>query len=394
MQFDLTEEQRAIHDAAFRYAEAELHPMLARMDDEDWYPEHLIAKLGADGYCGLTAPAELGGAGMDLMSAGLVAEAFGYWNLNASFIWGPHENLCLNNILRNGNDDQIARYVPDLCAGRRIGALGLTEPGAGSDALGSMALKAVRDGDDYVLNGRKMFISNGPVADVVLTYAKTAPERGAKGISTFIVETDTPGFSVAQVLRKMGWRGCPTGELVFDDVRVPARNLVGGENMGVGVVMSGLDIERAFLGLPYIGAAQRCLDLSLDHAATRRQFGRPIGSFQMVQAQLAEMYTQIEAARTFAYRALSACDALARGEGGRGEIHKLCAASVLFGAEMIASVTDKAVQIHGGSGFIWETEVNRHYRNAKIASIGGGTSEVRRLIIAEELFRGRGLKLE
>ncbi|WP_333827381.1 acyl-CoA dehydrogenase family protein [Pararhodobacter sp.] len=393
MQFDLTEDQRAIYDAAFRYGEAELHPLLARMDDDDWYPDHLIARLGADGYCGLTAPPEQGGAGMDLMAAGLVAEAFGYWNLNASFIWGPHENLCLNNILRNGSDEQIARYVPDLCAGRKVGALALTEPGAGSDALGSMALKAVRDGDDYVLNGRKMFISNGPVADVVLTYAKTAPERGAKGISAFIVDTDTPGFTVAQVLRKMGWRGCPTGELVFDDVRVPARNLLGAENGGVGIVMSGLDIERAFLGLPYIGTAQRCLDLSLDYAATRKQFGRPIGSFQMIQAQLADMYTEIEAARTLAYRALAACDAMARGEGGRGEIHKLCAATVLFGAEMIASVTDKAVQIHGGSGFIWETEVNRHYRNAKIASIGGGTSEVRRLIIAEELFRSRGLRL-
>lgn len=393
MQLDLTDDQRAIYDAAFRYAEAELHPLLARMDDDDWYPDHLIAKLGADGYCGLTAPQALGGAGLDLMAAGLVAEAFGYWNTNAAFIWGPHENLCLNNFLRNGTDDQIARYVPDLCAGRKVGALGLTEPGAGSDALGSMALKAVRDGDDYVLNGRKMFISNGPVADVVLTYTKTAPERGAKGISAFIVDTDTPGFSVAQVLRKMGWRGCPTGELVFDDVRVPARNLLGAENAGVGIVMSGLDIERAFLGLPYIGAAQRCLDLSLDYAATRKQFGRAIGSFQMIQAQLADMYTEIEAARTLAYRALAACDAMARGEGGRGEIHKLCAATVLFGAEMIASVTDKAVQIHGGNGFVWETEVNRHYRNAKIASIGGGTSEVRRLIIAEELFRSRGLKL-
>ncbi|MFN3955815.1 MAG: acyl-CoA dehydrogenase family protein [Pararhodobacter sp.] len=393
MQFSLTDAQRAIHDAAFRYAEAELHPLLARMDDDDWFPDHLIAKLGADGYCGLTVPEALGGAGMDLFSAGLVAEAFGYWNTNAAFIWGPHENLCLNNILRNGTEDQIARFIPDLCAGRKIGALGLTEPGAGSDALGSMALKAVRDGDDYVLTGRKMFISNGPVADLVLTYAKTAPERGAKGISAFIVETGTPGFSVAQTLNKMGWRGCPTGELVFDGVRVPARNLLGGENMGVAVVMSGLDIERAFLGLPYIGAAQRCLDLSLDYAAMRRQFGRPIGSFQMVQAQLAEMYALIEAARNFAYRALAACDDLVRGEGGRGEIHKLCAASVLFGAEMIAKVTDMAVQIHGGSGFVWETEVNRHYRNAKIASIGGGTNEVRRLIIAEELFRSRGLSL-
>ena len=393
MQFDLTEAQRAVFDAAFRYAEAELHPLLARMDDEDWYPDHLMAQLGADGYCGLTVPEAMGGAGMDLFSAGLVAEAFGYWNLNAAFIWGPHENLCLNNILRNGTAEQIARFVPDLCAGRRVGALGLTEPGAGSDALGSMALKAVRDGDDYVLTGRKMFISNGPVADLVLTYAKTAPERGAKGISAFVVETDTRGFSVGQVLNKMGWRGCPTGELVFDGVRVPASSRLGPENGGVGIVMSGLDIERAFLGLPYIGAAQRCLDLSLDHAATRRQFGRPIGSFQMIQAMLAEMYAEIEAARTLAYRALAACDGLARGDGGRGAIHGLSAASVLQGAAMIASVTDKAVQIHGGAGFVWETEVNRHYRNARIASIGGGTTEVRKLIIAEELFRARGLSL-
>lgn len=393
MQFDLTPEQRAIYDAAFKYAEAELHPLLARMDDDDWYPDHLMAKLGADGYCGLTAPEALGGADMDLMGAGMVAEAFGYWNTNAAFIWGPHENLCLNNILRNGTEEQIARYVPDLCAGRKTGALGLTEPGAGSDALGSMALKAVRDGDDYVLTGRKMFISNGPVADVVLTYAKTAPDLGAKGISAFIVDTKTPGFSVAQTLTKMGWRGCPTGELVFEGVRVPASNLLGAENAGVGVVMSGLDIERAFLGLPYIGAAQRCLDLSLDYAATRRQFGKPIGAFQMIQSMLAEMYTLIEAARTMSYRVLAACDAMQKGDGGRGDIHKLCAATVLNGAEMIAKVTDMAVQIHGGSGFVWETEVNRHYRNARIASLGGGTTEVRKLIIAEELFRARGLRL-
>lgn len=394
MPFELTQDQRAIHDAAFRYAKDRLHPLLKRMDDEDWYPDHLIPMLGADGYCGLTAPPEHGGAGMDLMGAGLVAEAFGYWNTNAAFIWGPHENLCLNNILRNGTPEQVARWVPDLCAGRRVGALALTEPGAGSDALGSMALRAVREGDAYVLTGRKMFISNGPVADVILVYAKTAPDRGPRGISAFVVETPTPGFGVAQRLDKMGWRGCPTGELVFDGVRVPAANRLGPENGGVGIVMSGLDIERAFLGLPYIGAAQRCLDLALDHAATRRQFGRAIGSFQMIQAMLAEMHAQIEAARTFAYRALAACDGMGRGEGGRGEIHALTAASCLFGAEMVAFVAERAVQIFGGAGFIRDTEVNLHYRNARIASLGGGTSEVRKLIIAEELFRARGLKLD
>ena len=393
MQFDLTDEQRAIYDTAFRYGEAELHPLFARMDDDDWYPPQLMRKLGSDGYLGLTAPVEQGGAGLDLLSAGLVGEAFGYWNTNAAFIWGPHENLCLNNLLRNGTPEQIARFAPGLISGETIGALGLTEPGAGSDALGSMALRAVRDGDDYVLNGRKMFISNGPVADVVLTYAKTDPAKGARGISAFMVETDTPGFSVAQTLTKMGWRGCPTGELVFDDVRVPAANLLGSENGGVGIVMSGLDIERAFLGLPYIGAAQRCLDLSLDYAATRQQFGRAIGTFQMIQSHLAEMAIAIESARSYNYQALAACDAMNRGDGGRGSIHRLCAGAVLHGAAMIAKVTDLAVQIHGGSGFVWETEVNRHYRNARIASLGGGTTEVRKIIIAEELFRARGLKL-
>lgn len=394
MQFALSPDQHAIHDTAFRYAQAKLHPLLRRMDDEDWYPEHLMRMLGADGYCGLTAPQHLGGAGMDLMAAGLVAEAFGYWNTNAAFIWGPHENLCLNNILRNGTAAQQSRWVPDLAAGRKVGALALTEPGAGSDALGAMALRAVRDGDDYVLTGRKMFISNGPVADVILVYAKTDPARGAKGISAFVVELPAPGFQVAQRLDKMGWRGCPTGELVFDGVRVPAANLLGPENAGVGIVMSGLDIERAFLGMPYLGAAQRCLDLALDHATTRRQFGQPIGRFQMVQAMLADMHTQLQAARALNYQALAACDALARGDGGRGVIHALTASACLFGAEMMAFVADRAVQIFGGSGFIRDTEVNLHYRNARIASLGGGTSEVRRLIVAEELFRARGLRLD
>ena len=386
-QFELTTEQQAIYDQAFRFARKELHPLLARMDDDDWYPPDMMRLLGENGYLGVTAPAEYGGAEMDLFSCGLVAEAFGYWNPNASFIWGPHENLCLNNILRNGDADQKRRYLPRLCSGEWVGALALTEPGAGSDAMGSMRTTARRDGGDYLLNGTKMFISNGPVADVLLVYAKTAPERGPKGISAFIVEKDMPGFRVAQKLRKAGWRGCPTGELVFEDCRVPAANLVGGENQGVAVVMSGLDIERAFLALPVIGAAQRCLDLSVEYANQRVQFGKPIGEFQLVQAMLADMYTELEAARALAYRAAMACNDLEKGGGGRGGIHRLCAASILTAANMNMSVVDKAVQIHGGNGFIWETEVNRHYRNAKVGTIGGGTNEIRRLIIGEELLR-------
>jgi isovaleryl-CoA dehydrogenase len=388
LQFELTPDQRDIYDHAHRYAKAELAPLLQRMDDDDWYPDDLIPKLGASGYLGVTAPAEYGGSGMDLFSAGLVAEAFGYWNLNAACIWGPHENLCLNNILRNGNEEQKKRYLPRLCAGEFVGALALTEPGAGSDALGGMRTTARREGDSYLLNGNKVFISNGPVADVALVYAKTDPSRGTHGISAFIVEKDFPGFSVGKKLTKMGWRGCPTGELVFQDCRVPAENLIGVENGGVSIVMSGLDIERAFLALPYLGSAERCIDLSLNYAKTRKQFNAPIASFQMVQAMLADMYTDLEATRALCYRALMACNDLEHGDGGRGDIHKICAAAILKTADMAANVTDKAVQIHGGSGFIMDTEVNRHYRNAKIGSIGGGTNEIRRIIIAEELLRG------
>jgi isovaleryl-CoA dehydrogenase len=386
-QFELTTDQREIYDQAYRFAKAELAPLLQRMDDDDWYPEDLIPRLGAAGYLGLTAPAEYGGGDMDLFSVGLVAEAFAYWNLNAAFIWGPHENLCLNNILRNGNEDQKQRYLPGLCSGELVGALGLTEPGAGSDALGGMRTMARRDGDDYVLNGSKTFISNGPVADVALVYAKTDLSRGPHGISAFIVEKNFSGFSVGKKFNKMGWRGCPTGELVFEDCRVPADNLIGAENGGVGVVMSGLDIERAFLALPSLGSAERCIDLSVDHASMRKQFGAPIASFQMVQAMLADMYADLEAARGLCYRALMACNDLERGSGGRGDIHKICAAAVLKAADMAMSVSDKAVQIHGGSGFMMDTEVNRHYRNARIGSIGGGTNEIRRIIIAEELLR-------
>lgn len=384
----LTEDYQAFYDAAFRYAKEKLHPLLARMDDDDWYPPTLMRDLGRDGFVGITAPAEYGGAGLDLFSAALVGEAFGYWNTNAGCIWGPHENLCLNNILRNGTEAQKLRYLPRLCSGEWVGALGLTEPGAGSDALGGMSTVARREGDHYLLTGRKMFISNGPIADVMLIYAKTAPERGPKGISAFIVESGFPGFSAGKKLRKMGWRGAPTGELVFDDCRVPAENLLGTEDHGVAIVMSGLDIERAFLAAPVIGASQRCLDLALEYVTQRKQFGRPIADFQLVQAKLADMYTEIEAARLLVYKAVAACNTLEQGGGGRGDIHRLCAAAILKAARVNMLVVDHAVQLHGGLGFMWDSEINRHYRNAKVAEIGGGTNEIRQLIIAEELLRG------
>ena len=373
---------------ADRFARAELYPLAQRMDDDEWWPPDAFATIGANGYFGITAPEALGGAGADLFTSGLVLQAFARWNHALALSWVAHENLCLHNLLRNANEAQKARVVPALCSGKSVGALGLTEPGAGSDALGSMRTTAVRDGDHYVLNGNKIYITNGAVADVMLIYAKTDKSLGSQGISAFIVDKDASGFHVAQKLRKMGFRGSQTAELVFDNCRVPAANLVGGENAGVKVVMSGLDLERAMIAPLCLGIAERALELSLDYARTRQQFGKPIASFQMIQDKLAQMYVSVEAMRLFTYQALRAASALEHGEVGRGGIHKLTAASVMFAANTMNSVLDHAVQIHGGTGYIWESEVNRLYRAIKLLEIGAGTTEVRKIIISGEMLRG------
>jgi isovaleryl-CoA dehydrogenase len=373
---------------ADKFARAEIYPLAQRMDDEEWWPEGAFEKIGHNGYFGVTAPEELGGAGLDLFTSGLVLQAFARWNHALALSWVAHENLCLHNILRNANEDQKRRYVPGLCKGTLIGALGLTEPGAGSDALGSMRTTAVRDGDHYLLNGSKIFITNGPVADVILVYAKTDKERGSGGISAFLVDANSPGFRVAQKLQKMGFRGSQTGELVFDNCRVPAANLVGEENAGVKVVMSGLDLERSMIAPLCLGIAERALELSIEYARTREQFGKPIASFQMIQDKIARMYVAVESMRLFVYQTLRAVSSLHDGEAGRGEIHKLTAASVMFAADTMNSVLDDAVQVHGGYGYIWESEINRLYRSIKLLEIGAGTTEVRKLIISGELLRG------
>jgi isovaleryl-CoA dehydrogenase len=385
--FDLSEDQREILDTADLYARNELYPLARRMDDEEWWPAEAFAKLGRDGYFGITMPPEYGGVGGDLFTSGLVLQAFSRWNHALGLSWVAHENLCANNIYRNASEAQRRKYLPGLCAGTLTGALGLTEPGAGSDALGSMRTTARRDGDHYVLNGTKIYITNGPVADVLLVYAKTAPDKGAHGISAFIVEKDFPGFRVAQKLTKMGFRGSQTAELVFDDCIVPAENLVGEENRGVAIVMSGLDLERAMISPICLGIAERALDLCIDYARTREQFGKPIASFQMIQSKLADMYVWVETMRTFNYRVLAAANALEIGDGGRGEIHALTAASVMYTAETMNKVLDEAVQIHGGSGYICESEINRLFRATKLLEIGAGTTEVRKLIIAGELLK-------
>lgn len=385
--FALTEEQEAILKEADRFGARELHSLQTRMDNEEWWPEHIMPRLGEMGFLGVTAAAKFGGADSDFFTSGLITQGLARWNPAIALSYVAHENLCLNNIARNANEDICARYLPGLCRGTLIGALGLTEPGAGSDALGSMATTARRDGDHYVLNGSKLYITNGPVADVVLVYAKTDKAAGAKGISAFVVEKGYPGFKVAQKLDKMGFRGSTTAELVFEECRVPAANLVGRENNGVAVVMSGLDLERVIVAMINVGMAERALDLALDYAKTRQQFGKPIASFQLVQGKLAEMYVGIETAKSFCYRVLAYANTLDDGEGGRGEVHKLTAAAIMYAADTCSRVCSDAVQIFGGAGYMRETEVNRLYRASKLLEIGAGTTEIRKVIIAGELLR-------
>jgi isovaleryl-CoA dehydrogenase len=380
------EELKSLVDYAGDYFFDTFHPLQVRMDDEDWFPEAQFRALGQMGFFGITVPQEYGGQGLSYLAAGMLGEALAFANPGIAWSWTSHDNLCTDAIFRNGTEEQRRKYVPKLCAGEYIGALGMTEPGAGSDALGSMATTARRDGDHYVLNGGKLFITNGPVADVLLVYAKTAPERGKRGISAFIVEKTFPGFSVAQKLDKMGLRGNPTGELVFQDCIVPADNLVGKENEGVAVMMSGLDVERCLSAPLGVGPAQRALDLAIDHARTRRQFGQRIGEFQLVQAKLADMYVMIETARTFLHRVLRVCDEMELAQAGYGEIHKLSAAALMHASRAQSFVVDAAVQIFGGSGYMRDTEVNRLYRAAKVLEIAGGAQEIRQTIIAKELL--------
>lgn len=386
-QFELNDDQRAMFEEADRYARNELYPLAQRMDDEEWWPETVFRDIGEAGYFGLTVPEEYGGQGLDFFTSGLVCQAFGRWNYALSLSWIAHENLCLNNIYRNANEFLRAKYLPGLCAGETTGALALTEPGAGSDALGSMATTARREGDRYVLNGRKMYITNGPVADVLLVYAKTEPGKGAHGISAFIVEKDFPGFSVAQKLVKMGFRGSQTGELLFDECEVPAENLVGKVDEGVAVVMSGLDLERAVISPICVGMAERALELTIEYAKTREQFGRPIAEFQMIQSKIADMYVWVEAMKALNYKVLAEANDLEVGAGGRGMIHANTAASVMYAANMLNRVLDEAVQVHGGMGYMWEAEINRLYRGNKLLEIGAGTTEVRKMIISHELLK-------
>ncbi len=385
-QFDLTSDQRQLFEHADRIGKEKLLPLAERMDNEEWWPEDLFAELGSLGFLGITVPEKYGGVGLGLLESGLILQAFSRWNHAVGLSWVAHDNLCLNNIYRNGSEEIREQYLPNLSSGKWTGCLGLTEPGAGSDALGSMRTRAELDGDHYVINGSKLYITNGPVADVCLLYAKTQQDAGSKGITAFVVDTKTPGFKVAQKLTKMGFRGSQTAELVFEDMVVPRKNIVGIEHQGHQVVMSGLDYERAAIAPINVGVAERALELAVDYAKTRTQFDQPISQFQMIQSRIADMYVWVETMKTFCWQVLEEAQNVDETQAGRGQIHARTAASVMYCADMCNKVLDSALQIHGGSGYIWESEINRLFRSTKLLEIGAGTTEVRKMIISGEVL--------
>ena len=385
-QFTLNSDQIAIFETANQFGKKELYPLSEKMDNDEWWPNGIFKKMGDLGLLGLTVDPKYGGSGMSYLQAGLVCQAFGKWNHALALSWVAHDNLCLDNMYRNGSDFIREKYVKKLCSGDLIGCLGLTEPGAGSDALGSMKTTAKKNGNKYVLNGSKTYITNGAIADVILVYAKTDTRKGNKGISAFVVETKTNGFKVISKLRKMGYRGSQTAELFFDNVEVPIENMIGEEGTGHITIMNGLDFERAMIAPICLGISERALEISIEYAKIREQFGKPISSFQMIQSKIADIYTWVKAIKSIVYSVLSECDNIDKKLAGKGEIHINSSAAVMFASTTSNKVLDEAVQIHGGMGYMWESEINRLYRSNKLLDIGAGTTEIRKKIIAEGLL--------
>ena len=378
MDLQIPEDVSALKEAARKFVRTEVAPVADRMDREDWFPREIVRKLGEHGFLGITLPTAHGGLGLGYLAQAAVLEEVARVSPALALSLGAHSNLCADNLARNGTEAQRARYLPALADGSHVGALGLTEPNAGSDAV-SIRTRAERHGRGYRLNGSKQFITNGPVADTLLVYAKTDPSKGAHGISAFIVEKGYGGFSVSRSLDKMGMRGSPTGELAFRDCEVPAENLVGKENEGVGVMMSGLNVERAVLAAIPIGIMAECLDLSLRYAREREQFGKKIGQFQLIQEKLANMHTQLEASRLLVYAALASV------QTNKREARE-SASALTFASEASTRVALDAIQVYGGYGYIRDYPLERLMRDAKLLEIGAGTSEVRRLLIARELL--------
>ncbi|MEC9403910.1 MAG: isovaleryl-CoA dehydrogenase [Pseudomonadota bacterium] len=376
--FDLGETADMLRDTVRSYSQDRIAPLAEKIDREDWFPRELWPEMGELGLHGITVEEEWGGSGLGYLEHCIAMEEVSRASASIGLSYGAHSNLCVNQLRRWGSDDQKKRYLNKLVTGEHLGALAMSEPGAGSDVV-SMKLKAEKKGDRYVLNGSKMWITNGPSADTMIIYAKTDPEAGPKGITAFLVEKSFAGFSVAQKLDKLGMRGSETGELVFQDCEVPEENVLGQVGKGVNVLMSGLDYERAVLAAGAVGIMQAAMDVVIPYVHEREQFGQPIGMFQLVQGKVADMYVTMNATKSYVYAVAKACD---RGETTRED----AAGAILYAAENATKLALDAIQLLGGNGYINEYPTGRLLRDAKLYEIGAGTSEIRRMLIGREIF--------
>lgn len=379
MNFGLGDDVEALRETVRRFANERIAPIAADIDRSNAFPMSLWRQLSALGLLGITAADEYGGSGMGYVAHCVAMEEISRASASVGLSYGAHSNLCVNQIMRNGSDAQRKAYLPKLVSGEHVGALAMSEPGAGSDVV-SMKLRAERRGDRYVLNGNKMWITNGPDADVLVVYARTDPDAGPRGITAFLVEKGFTGFSTAQKLDKLGMRGSNTCELVFSDCEVPAENVLGAEGRGVNVLMSGLDYERVVLSGGPLGIMAACLDVVVPYVHERRQFERPVGEFQFMQGKVADMYVALNSARAYVYAVAAACD---RGEATR----KDAAGCILYAAEQATQQALQAIQALGGNGYINDYPTGRLLRDAKLYEIGAGTSEIRRMLIGREIFQ-------
>ncbi len=377
LDFGLGEDIEALRDMIRRFAQDRIAPIAADIDRSNEFPMHLWRELGELGLLGITADPDFGGSGMGYLAQVIAVEEISRASASVGLSYGAHSNLCVNQIQRWGTPDQKSRFLPDLCSGARVGALAMSESGSGSDVV-SMRLRADKKNDRYVLNGSKMWITNGPDAATLVVYAKTDPERGSRGITAFLLDTSSPGFSVAQKLDKLGMRGSNTGELVFDNVEIPFENVLHEEGRGVEVLMSGLDYERVVLAAGPVGIMAACMDVVVPYVHERKQFGQAIGEFQLVQGKLADMYSTMNACRAYVYAVAGACD---RGQTTR----KDAAGCVLYAAEKATQCALDAIQLLGGNGYVNDYPTGRLLRDAKLYEIGAGTSEIRRWLIGREI---------